>query len=56
MSRFKEKGDAGLGDTIARFTQSTGIKKVVKTISKVTGVPCGCNKRKEKLNKQYPYR
>lgn len=40
----------GLGDTIEKITTATGIKKVVDTISNVTGKDCGCNKRKEKLN------
>jgi len=40
-----------LGNTIEKITTLTGIKKVVKTISKITGVPCDCDKRKEKLNK-----
>ena len=38
-----------LGDAIEKVTTFTGIKKVVKTISK--GKDCGCDKRKEKLNK-----
>ena len=46
----------GLGDSIERFTQATGIKKVVNTISKVTGKDCGCGKRKEMLNKKFPYK
>lgn len=40
----------GLGDTIEKITTATGIKKVVDTISNITGKDCGCNKRKEKLN------
>ena len=44
----------GLGDTIEKFTKATGIKKVVE---KVTGKKdCGCNKRKEALNKAVPYK
>ena len=46
----------GLGDSIERFAQATGIKKVVDTISKATGKDCGCGKRKEILNKKFPYR
>tara|TARA_Y100000389_G_scaffold23505_1_gene20155 strand:- start:320 stop:487 length:168 start_codon:yes stop_codon:yes gene_type:complete len=45
----------GLGDTVEKFTKVTGIKKVVNTISEKTGKECGCNKRKEKLNKKFPY-
>ena len=42
----------GLGDSIAKFTQATGIKKVVDT---VTNVDCGCNKRQDSLNRMFPY-
>ena len=43
----------GLGDTTEKITTATGIKKVVE---KITKQPCGCNKRKEKLNKAFPYK
>tara|TARA_R110002072_G_scaffold19596_9_gene72560 strand:- start:505 stop:657 length:153 start_codon:yes stop_codon:yes gene_type:complete len=44
----------GLGDSIEKITKATGIKKVV---DKITGKKdCGCNKRKEKLNKMFPYK
>ena len=45
----------GLGDTVEKITTITGIKKVVDNISEKTGKGCGCNKRKEKLNKKFPY-
>jgi len=45
----------GLGDTIEKITVATGIKQVVDTVSKTTGKDCGCNKRKDKLNKIFPY-
>jgi hypothetical protein len=45
----------GLGDTIEKITKATGIKKIVDTVSKATGKPCGCNKRKDKLNRAFPY-
>jgi len=45
----------GLGDSIEKITKATGIKKVVDTVSKVTGKDCGCNKRKNQLNKLFPY-
>ncbi len=44
----------GLGDKIENFTKATGIKSAVDTMSKATGVPCGCNKRKSILNKMFP--
>ena len=46
----------GLGDTIEKITKTTGIKKVVDELSKVTGKDCGCKKRKEALNKAFPYK
>ena len=44
-----------LGDTIEKFTKATGIKKVVETVSKATGKDCGCNKRRDSLNRAFPY-
>lgn len=52
MARRKK----GLGDTIEAITEATGIKKVVEVFSSATGVDCGCDARKEKLNKIFPYR
>ena len=43
----------GLGDTIEKITTATGIKKFVHKIAKDD---CGCNKRKQKLNKVFPYK
>lgn len=37
-----------LGDTIAKVTKATGIDKLVKA---VVGNDCGCDERREKLNK-----
>src|SRR5210317_2250956 len=42
----------GLGDTIEQITEATGIKAAVKA---VFGEDCGCDARKEKLNKIFPY-
>jgi hypothetical protein len=53
MENNKSKG---LGDTVAKITKATGIKKVVDTISEATGKDCGCGKRKEALNKAFPYK
>lgn len=46
----------GLGDTIEKITTVTGIKKVVEKIAETTGKDCGCEDRKEMLNKAFPYR
>ena len=50
------KRSRGLGDTIEKLTIATGVKKVVEKISKATGKDCGCKKRKEALNKAFPYK
>jgi hypothetical protein len=54
MARGRKKS-TGLGDTIEQITEVTGIKSVVEKFSKATGVDCGCDKRKETLNKLFPY-
>lgn len=46
---------AGLGDSIEKLTEVTGIKKVVEMFSEATGIDCGCDERKEKLNNLFPY-
>jgi hypothetical protein len=52
-------GDApehtGFGDIIENFTKKTGIKKAVEWFSDKTGIDCGCDERKEKLNKLFGY-
>jgi len=52
---MENKKSKGLGDTIAKITKATGIKKVVDTVAKATGKDCGCNKRQENLNRLFPY-
>jgi hypothetical protein len=49
----KKRPSQGLGDTIAKVTKATGIEKLVKF---ALGEDCGCNERKEKLNKLFPYK
>jgi hypothetical protein len=45
----------GLGDSIDKFTTVTGIKTIVNKVSEGLNIPCGCQKRKEALNKAFPY-
>jgi len=52
---MKEEKSKGLGDTIEKITKATGIKKVVDTVNKVVGKDCGCGKRKDNLNRLFPY-
>ena len=52
---IKEKS-RGFGDTVAKVTKLTGIKSVVDTVSKKMGKDCGCNKRRDTLNRIMPYK
>ena len=52
MKMAKSKG---LGDTISKITKATGIKAVVDKVSELTGKPCNCSERRDKLNKIFPY-
>lgn len=49
----RTKKAEGLGDTIEAGLQAVGIDKVAKFI---LGEDCGCQERKEKLNKLFPYK
>ena len=40
----------GLGDAIDKFTEKTGIKKLVKAINP----DCNCEERRKKLNQMFP--
>ena len=46
------KRSKGLGDSVEKVLKATGIDKVAK---KILGDDCGCEERKEALNKLYPY-
>ena len=58
MIRSKlNRGDYnGLGDLVEKVTTKTGIKAVVDKVAKVTGKGCGCNKRKDTLNRLVPFK
>ena len=49
----------GLGDTVEKITTVTGIKKVADTIAqakKGTSECSPCEKRRQALNKAFPYK
>ena len=47
----------GFGDSLAKFTKATGIHSLAQRGAKAMGKKdCGCKKRKEWLNKQFPYK
>lgn len=49
MQEIKSKG---FGDTVAKFTKATGIKTFV---DKITEGDCNCDKRRNTLNRVFPY-
>ena len=52
----EEKISVGLGDSIAKITNATGIDKMAEGVAKAMGrKDCGCKKRQEKLNQMFPY-
>ena len=57
---MEENKSKGLGDSIEKFTTVTGVKSFTNFLNR-NGVfgkkkDCGCDKRKEMLNKTFPYK
>lgn len=47
----------GLGDTIAKITNTLGLDKLAEEVAQAIGKKdCGCKKRQEKLNEMFPYK
>ena len=54
---MKSNKSKGLGDSIEKITKLTGIKSLAQMSARAMGKKdCGCNKRKEALNKKFPYK
>lgn len=54
---MKTNKSKGLGDSIAKITEATGLDKAADKAAKAMGMSdCGCNKRRQKLNKLFPYK
>ena len=54
---MKDTKSEGLGDTIAKITSATKLDKLAEKIAEVAGAEdCGCNGRREALNKMFPYK
>lgn len=51
--KLKNPNPKGLGDIVENITEATGIAKIVHTIF---GDDCGCDERKAKLNKIFPFK
>ena len=47
-----KKKSKGIGDSIEKIAKVTGVKAIVEAVA---GDDCGCGKRKEWLNKRFPY-
>jgi hypothetical protein len=55
-NKTNKQSSIGLGDTIAKITHFFGIDVLAKKIAKLFGKEdCGCNRRRENLNKIVPY-
>jgi hypothetical protein len=53
---MKNETSKGLGDTIAKFTEATGLDKLAEKAAQAVGKKdCGCKRRQEKLNELVPY-
>ncbi len=46
----------GLGDDITAIARGLGVEKATKLFTKLTGVNCGCEWRRDWLNKFWPYK
>ena len=47
----------GLGDSIQKVTKATGLQSFANVAARMVGAKdCGCIKRKEWLNKKFPYK
>lgn len=46
----------GFGDTFAKFTKATGLKKATKLLFDLFNADCGCTERQAKWNRLFPYK
>lgn len=55
-ARQRDEQDRGLGDTIKRACDATGIDKLAKVFTQLTGIDCKCADRQKWLNIMFPYK
>lgn len=48
------KAGQGLGDKVADFTHATGLDRLAEAYTQATGKDCGCDARRETLNRLFP--
>ena len=54
---MENKKSKGLGDSIEKITKATGIHNLVQRGARAIGKKgCGCAKRRDALNKRFPYK
>ena len=46
----------GFGDTLAKCIQFTGLAVLGEVYENLSGKPCGCEERRQKLNELFPYK
>ena len=57
LKLMRKNKSKGLGDTIQKITNATGLSALTNMLQEKGVIKdCGCNKRKEKLNKRFPYK
>ena len=48
--------DRGLGNTVEQVLDATGVGPLAKRVIRgITGKPCGCGRRRDRLNRLVPY-
>ncbi len=52
----RDRKSKGLGDTVAKVTERLKIDVAVKKAFEYFGSDCGCDARRQKLNKLFPYK
>jgi hypothetical protein len=55
LGRYAPAAPLGLGDTVAALAKAVGADKAAALFHRVTGKDCGCEGRREKLNRMMPY-
>lgn len=45
----------GLGDTVHKIAEATGLNRLAELYTEITGKDCGCMARQEKLNRLVQY-
>lgn len=52
----RNRKSKGLGDTIAKAAEKLKIDVAAKKVADFFGTDCGCDRRRQKLNKLFPYK